>query len=120
VIVIDNGKILESPSLAELRDQLQRTRQAHVEVEGPAAQVEEALQQLSGVEAVRRANTGGQNSTVAFVVEYHGDDIRKFVSKTITDKGWGLLEVRSLEPTLEDMYLQLIRNEEGRIESLRH
>ena len=120
VIVIDNGKILASQSLAGLRTQLQRTRQAHVEVEGPAAQVQEALQQLSGVEAVRRANAGGQNAAVAFVVEYHGDDIRKFVSKTITDKGWGLLEVRSLEPTLEDMYLQLIRNEEGRIESLSH
>src|SRR5215471_1413551 len=32
VIVIDNGKILASQSLAELRVQLQRTRQAHVEV----------------------------------------------------------------------------------------
>jgi len=28
----------------------------------------------------------------------------------ILQHGWGLLEVRSLEPTLEDMYLQLIRN----------
>jgi len=28
------------------------------------------------------------------------------------ENGWGLLEVRSLEPTLEDLYLQLIRDTE--------
>jgi hypothetical protein len=31
----------------------------------------------------------------------------------ILEHGWGLLEVRSLEPTLEDLYLQLIRDTEA-------
>jgi hypothetical protein len=40
----------------------------------------------------------------------------------VLEHGWELLEVRSLEPTLEDMYLQLIHDEEQvlRIESLDH
>lgn len=113
VIVIDKGRILASQSLAELRAQLQRTRRVRVEVEGPEAQVRGALEQLSGVESVKRVGLDGANgvepATLSFVVEHQGDDIRKQASKTIMENGWGLLEVRSLEPTLEDMYLQLIR-----------
>ncbi len=119
VIIINQGRILASESLAELRVQLQRTRRVRVEVEGPEPQVRDVLERLPGVVQVREdggrsAGSGirGQdgNGTVACVVEYEGEDIRKEASRMILQHGWGLLEVRSLEPTLEDMYLQLIRN----------
>ena len=122
VIIINQGRILASESLAELRVQLQRTRRVRVEVEGPEPQVRDVLERLPGVVQVREdggrsAGSGirGQdgNGTVACVVEYEGGDIRKEASRMILQHGWGLLEVRSLEPTLEDMYLQLIRNAEG-------
>jgi ABC-2 type transport system ATP-binding protein len=114
VIIIDKGRILASQSLGELRARLQSTRQVRVEAEGPETQIQETLGQLPGVEAVRRVETSGQaaneNGAFVFTVEYHGDDIRKHVSKAVMENGWGLLEIRSLEPTLEDMYLQLIRD----------
>lgn len=125
VIIINQGRILASESLAELRAQLHRTRVVRVEVEGPEPQVCGVLERLPGVETVRRPEVKirkpEDNGAVALVVEYTGDDIRKQVSRTVLEHGWGLLEVRSLEPTLEDMYLQLIRDEEQapRIESLR-
>jgi len=78
------------------------------------------------VETVRRPEVQVRrpedNGAVALVVEYAGDDIRTRVSRAVLEQGWGLLEVRSLEPTLEDMYLQLIRDEGQtlRIESLTH
>jgi ABC-2 type transport system ATP-binding protein len=125
VIIINQGRILASESLAELRAQLRRTRMVRVEVEGPEAQVRGVLERLPGVETVRRPEVQVRrpedNGAVALVVEYAGDDIRTRVSRAVLEQGWGLLEVRSLEPTLEDMYLQLIRDEEQalRIESLR-
>src|SRR6266850_6281834 len=105
VMVIDKGRILASQSLTELRTQLQRTRTVRIEVEGPEAQVRGALERLSGVESVKRVGldgvNGGEPATLSFVIEHQGDDIRKQASKTIMENGWGLLEVRSLEPTLE-------------------
>lgn len=114
VIIIHRGRILASESLAELRAQLQRTRRVRVEVEGVDAQVRGVLERLPGVETVREDDRRGQekNGTAAFIVEYVGEDLRKETSRAIMDRGWGLLEVRSLEPTLEDMYLQLIRDVE--------
>jgi ABC-2 type transport system ATP-binding protein len=125
VIVIDKGRILTSQSLAGLRAQLQHTRQVRVEVEGPEESVREAFARLPGVEAVRRVYAPGRTHTAdpscAYVIEFRGDDIRKEVSKAVMTNNWGLLEVRSLEPTLEDLYLQLIRNaEEEKIEALKH
>jgi len=84
-----------------------------VEVEGPEARVQEALQQLPGVESVRRVGMDKENMSLSFVVEYQGEDIRKQVSNTVLKNNWGLLEIRSLEPTLEDLYLQLIRETEA-------
>jgi ABC-2 type transport system ATP-binding protein len=114
VIIINRGRILASESLAELRAQLQRTRRVRVEVEGVDAQVRGVLERLPGVETVRADDRRGQekNGTAAFIVEYVGEDLRKETSRAIMEHGWGLLEVRSLEPTLEDMYLQLIRDAE--------
>jgi ABC-2 type transport system ATP-binding protein len=112
VIIIDKGRILASQSLAELRAQLQRTRQIRVEVEGPEAQVHEELQRAPGVEAVRRVGADGKNASLSFILEYQGEDIRKHVSSVIMKNAWGLLEIRALEPTLEDLYLQLIRDTE--------
>lgn len=125
VIIIDKGRILASQSLAELRAQLQRTRQVRVEVEGPEPRVREILEKISGVEGVRGSPSmvrGPQeNGTVSLLVEYTGEDIRKQMSRVILEQGWGLLEIRSLEPTLEDLYLQLIRDtEEHKIESSGH
>ncbi|MBI3249756.1 MAG: ATP-binding cassette domain-containing protein [Deltaproteobacteria bacterium] len=117
VIVIDRGKILASESLANLRAQLQGTRQVRVDIEGPEAQIFGVLQSLPGVESLRR--TSPDTESLSFVIDYQGEDIRKRLSKTILDHDWGLLEIRSLEPTLEDMYLQLIRLEESRLESMR-
>ncbi|MGE0827004.1 MAG: ABC transporter ATP-binding protein [Candidatus Binatia bacterium] len=116
VIIINGGRILASQSLADLRVQLHRSRRVHVEVEGPARQIQEMLRQLPGVESVSAAGASSSdlatNGTASFIVEHAGDDIRKAVSQTILRQGWELLEMHSLEPTLEDMYLQLVRNVE--------
>ncbi|MCS6926968.1 MAG: ABC transporter ATP-binding protein [Candidatus Binatia bacterium] len=119
VIIIHRGRILASESLATLQAQLQRTRRVRVEAEGPETQLRQVLAQLPGVIQVRRdgpspvAGEAMQNGTVAAVVEYEGEDIRKAISQAVLQRGWGLLEVRSLEPTLEDMYLQLIHDAEA-------
>ena len=60
VIIINQGCILASESLAELRVQLQRTRRLRVEVEGPELQVRDVLERLPGVVQVRE--DGGRSA----------------------------------------------------------
>ena len=113
VIIINRGRILASESLDTLRSQLGRNRQLRVEVSGAQAQsVPDVLARLSGVEQVRADQDdepGQANGNSCWIVEYQGEEIRTEVSRAVLEQGCGLLELRSLEPTLEDMYLQLIR-----------
>jgi ABC-2 type transport system ATP-binding protein len=117
VIIINGGRILASESLTDLRAQLQRTRRLQVEVEGPEPQIRTMLEQMPRVETVRSPTSKVQspesNGIAAFIVEYTGEDIRKEVSRALLQQGWGLLEVRALELTLEDMYLQLVQQAKG-------
>lgn len=117
VIIINGGRILASESLTDLRVQLQRTRRLQVEVEGPELQIRTTLEQMPRVETVRSPTSHVQNpesnGSAAFIVEYTGEDIRKEVSRALLQQGWGLLEMRALELTLEDMYLQLVQQAKG-------
>lgn len=110
VIIINGGRILASESLTDLRAQLQRTRRLHVEVEGPESPIRMMLEQMPRVTEVRNEK---QDGVSAFVVEYTGEDMRKEVSRALLQHGWGLLEMRALELTLEDMYLQLVQQAKG-------
>lgn len=56
---------------------------------------------------------GQANGNSCWIVEYQGEEIRTEISRAVLEQGYGLLELRSLEPTLEDMYLQLIRQAQG-------
>ncbi len=115
VIIINQGRILASESLETLRVQLRRNRQVRVTVTGTHAQsVPKALSRLPGVVQVRldqnsEAIHPDGNGSRCWIVEHEGEDVRTEISRTVLEQGGGLLEIRSLEPTLEDMYLQLVR-----------
>jgi ABC-2 type transport system ATP-binding protein len=42
-----------------------------------------------------------------------GHDIREDVARLAVSKHWGLLELKSISMTLEDVFLKLTRHEEG-------
>ena len=119
VIIINQGRILASESLETLRSHIQRNRQVRVEIEGEQhSAVRDTLANLPGVLQVRQAEAleqngqerNGASASHIWIVEHEGGDLRKDISRTVLEHGCGLLEVRSLELTLEDMYLQLIRD----------
>ena len=117
VIIINRGRILASESLDTLRSQLGRNRQIRVEVSGAQAQsVPDVLARLPGVVQVhpdQDEEPGQANGKSCWIVEHQGEEIRTEISRAVLKQGCGLLELRSLEPTLEDMYLQLIRQAQG-------
>ena len=42
-----------------------------------------------------------------------GQDIREEVARLAVNSNWGLIELKSISMTLEDVFLQLTRHEEG-------
>ena len=73
------------------------------------ADVEERLRQISGVQQIYAKGPAGN-----FLLECAlGQDIREDIARVAVTGDWGLVELKSISMTLEDVFLRLIRDEEG-------
>jgi ABC-2 type transport system ATP-binding protein len=84
-----------------------------VTIEGPAAAVEKKLASLPGIIRVTRKKQEFPE-VINFLVETQkGVDIRKSLATTITGSNWGLLEMKTVEMSLEEIFLKLVTEEKG-------
>ena len=83
------------------------TKTLYLEVSGPEAEVKTVLENLPGVSRVESRDLN-DNVNPTFHINYElNTDIRAAVSSSIIQHGWNLLEMRSIEMTLEELFLQL-------------
>jgi ABC-2 type transport system ATP-binding protein len=112
VIIIDKGKIVAVDTPQNLRTQIQGAARIFVEIEGPASDVVSAVKVLPGVASVEIASGGGNRHR--FKVESEkGQDVRVDLSRTVVNKGWGLLELHSENMSLEDIFIKLTTADEA-------
>lgn len=115
LIVINEGRITGNVKLVGGRavsvegehTELGGENEIYLEVAAPADAVPPALSEISDVSRVEsRGLSPGNNPT--FHVGCDADvDIRAQLSSRIIQNGWGLLEMRSVEMTLEELFLKL-------------
>jgi ABC-2 type transport system ATP-binding protein len=108
VIIINRGQIVASDTPENLARQLSRGLRLSLVVDGPAQDVQAALSGLAGVKEV--TPQGDQRYLV--VAEDQGD-LRPEVARLVVSRQWGLLELKALEFTLEEVFLNLVTEEEG-------
>ena len=77
-----------------------------VQVDSGGADVKTSLQAVPGVTQVASAN--GHGDITSFEVHSEsGRDIRRELAAAIVSQGWGLLELRPLRMSLEEIFLEL-------------
>ncbi|MBN1177817.1 MAG: ATP-binding cassette domain-containing protein [Anaerolineae bacterium] len=106
VLIIHKGRIVAEDTPDTLTARLQGAARLSVQVAQPSPDVASALGALTGVEAVEVADAG-----VYHVVSAPEIDVRAAVAEAVVRGGWGLLELRSLGMSLEEIFLQLTREE---------
>jgi ABC-2 type transport system ATP-binding protein len=112
VIIIDRGRIVAEDTAAELTSKLEGAERTFVRVDGPPEAVLGALRAVPGVERVEAEN-GTPAAGAAFVAYTgSGDAARRAIAAAVVRAGWGLLEVRPLALTLEDLFVRLVTREE--------
>lgn len=107
VVILRRGQLLAEDTPAGLARRLGGEVRVVARVEGPAEAVAAALR-----EAVRpaRIETEATGDTVRCVV--HGADARtvqRAVAARVVEGGWTLREIREESPTLEDLFVRLVR-----------
>jgi len=107
VIIINRGQIVASDTPANLTHQLNREARVHLSVQGPAAEVQAAIAGVPGVKTVQGLGDG------IFALEADLDsEVRPELARCIVQRGWDLLEMKTQEFTLEDVFINLVTEEE--------
>jgi len=113
VVIINKGRVVavDTPDNLTARLRGSETMYLQVDVAGAdAAAATGALGRIAGV--VRVAESDRRDSAVGFEVESEtGRDVRRDLAKTVVGNGWGLLELRPMRMSLEEVFLSLTTDE---------
>ena len=107
VVIINRGRIAAIDTPANLTQQLKGGQNVLLEVAADQNAVSTAVREIPGVRKVTAEPAGG-NGRVALMVEVSaGQDVRSQIAARIVGKGWPLYELRGVNLSLEEIFLEL-------------
>ena len=109
VIVINEGSIVAQDTYEQLAARLRNSDKTLVRAARPSADLTKRLGAIPGVRHV----TAGAAAGELLVESDLGSDVREQVARAVVDGGAGLLEMRPLSMSLEDVFLKLVTHEDG-------
>jgi gliding motility-associated transport system ATP-binding protein len=110
VVIINKGRVVAVDTPDNLTARLRGSETLYLQVDVDGVDVGAALRQLTGVTRVAEADRHGQ--LVGYEVESEkGHDVRRDLARTVIMNGWGLLELRPMRMSLEEIFLSLTTEE---------
>jgi ABC-2 type transport system ATP-binding protein len=110
VVIINKGRVVAVDTPENLTSRLSSAGTLYVHVDAAGADVGPALATVPGVSRVVPADQ--RPGSGAFEVESErGCDVRRELSREIVSRGWGLLELRPMRLSLEEVFLQVTTEE---------
>ena len=110
VVIINKGKVVAVDTPENLTARLRGSETIYLQVAGPQDAVGGALTGVAGVTRVA-ATTGRQGLVDVEVDSEKGRDVRRELAAAVVNQGWGLLELRPMRMSLEDIFLSLTTEE---------
>ena len=108
-VIINNGRIVAEDTPAQLSARLRQSEKVSILLKTSPSNAGERLQALPGVLHVFPGTVPHM-----FIVECElGRDIREDLARFVVEQGWGLLELKLVSMTLEDVFLRLTQHEDG-------
>ena len=106
VVIINRGRVVAVDSPDNLTSRLRGSETMFLQVDAGGADPKDTLRAVDGVIQVRVAETRG--AVTALEVESgQGRDVRRELAAAIVNRGWGLLELRPMRMSLEEIFLHL-------------
>ena len=106
VVIIAKGKVVAVDTPANLTARLRGSETMYLQVHAPGADVAPAFTAIAGVTRVK-ADPGEHGVTAVEVDSAQGHDVRRELASAVVTHGWGLLELRPMRMSLEDIFLSL-------------
>jgi ABC-2 type transport system ATP-binding protein len=109
VIVINEGAIVAVDTYEQLAARMRNSDKTLVRTARTAADLTKRIGTLAGVRHVTAGGTPGE----LLIESDLGTDVREHVARAVVEAGVGLLELRSVSMSLEDVFLKLVTQEDA-------
>ena len=110
VVIINRGRVVAVDSPDNLTARLQGSQTLYVLLDSAGTDPAPALRALPGVTGISKVDEQGR--AIGYEVDAgRGEDVRRALSGAIVNAGWGLLELRARQMSLEDIFLELTTEE---------
>ncbi len=108
IMIINKGKIVVEDTPENLQSRLTGAERVQLRIRGEADSLAEKIRKINGIQDVQQIQ--GED-----LLEFQfapGKDLRPEVARLVIDLNYDLLEMRPINLSLEDIFLELTRNEE--------
>jgi ABC-2 type transport system ATP-binding protein len=110
VVIINKGHVVAVDTPDNLTARLRGSETMYVQVDSGSADAKPMLSGVGGVTGVSVVD--GHDGVAGFeVTSERGRDVRRELAQTVVAQGWGLLELRPVRMSLEDIFLQVTTEE---------
>lgn len=106
VVIISKGRVVAVDTPDNLTARLRGSETMYLQVQAPGVDVVPAFSQVAGVTRVK-ADTLANGLVEVEVDSEQGRDIRRELASLVVTNGWGLLELRPMRMSLEEIFLSL-------------
>jgi len=106
VVIINAGRVVAVDTPDNLTARLRGSETMYVQVDASGSNAAEALTRIAGVTRVAEADR--RDGAIGYEVDSEqGRDIRRELARAVVSNGWGLLELRPMRMSLEEVFLSL-------------
>ena len=110
VVIINKGRVVAVDTPDNLTARLRGSETMYLQVDANGGDAADVLGRLSGV--TRVAESDRRDGIVGYEVESEkGRDVRRDLARAVVANGWGLLELRPMRMSLEEIFLSLTTEE---------
>ncbi len=106
VLIINKGTIIAEDTPQNLQARLVGSERASIRVRGDSDGLSKIVHKVNGVESVQNGGDGSVEFQFA-----PGQDVRPEVAKAVINAGYDLLELRPVGMSLEEIFLELTRDD---------
>ena len=112
VVIINQGRVVAVDTPDNLTRRLRGSETMYLQIDAAGADPAPVLEGTQGVAGVAVADQ--HDGVVGYEVEsMRGEDVRRELARIVISNGWGLLELRPLRMSLEEIFLHLTTEERG-------
>lgn len=113
VIIINKGKIVAIDTPKNLEEKTIKNNVINVTIEDKENKIDEALKQIDNISEYKLIKNNEDGTKEYSIIAKDETDIRKLIFEKFAKNGITIFELKKLEATLEEAFMELIQNEKG-------